>query len=170
MRTCRMGVKWGWLLIWCAVSAGCAGAPASEPSGPPTLAVWAMEDLSPPGTTQADLGELLTARVTETAAAHGGYDLVERERLLAILEELNLGSSQLADGATGLRIGRLAGARQMLFGVYQVFGSQMRLDLRLVDVETGRVLKASHKIESAGDLSGWLRGAAEATQDLLSNR
>jgi len=74
----------------------------------------------------------------------------------------------LADKAAGLRIGRLVGARLMLFGAYQVVASQMRLDLRLVEVETGKVLNAAQQTVPAGDLAGWLRGATTATKDLLA--
>ncbi|MBC2710072.1 MAG: hypothetical protein HGJ94_03410 [Desulfosarcina sp.] len=164
----KMARKWGFVFLLGVTVAGCATAPVSGPAGTPALAVWTLEDLSLPGTTQADLTELMTASVMETVEATGTYSLVERERLLAILQELSLGSSQLADEATGLRIGRLVGARLMLFGAYQVVASQMRLDLRLVEVETGRVLNASWKTVPAGDLSGWFQGAAAATRDLLS--
>lgn len=156
------------VVLLASMAAGCATAPVSVPSGPPTVAVWTLEDLSLPGTAGADLAELLTARVMETVETTGGYALVERERLLAILQELNLGSSDLADEAAGLRIGRLAGARLMIFGAYQTVASQMRLDLRLVEVETGRVLNAAQRTVSAGDLADWLRGAAAATRDLLA--
>ncbi|WP_394707992.1 CsgG/HfaB family protein [uncultured Desulfosarcina sp.] len=148
--------------------AGCATVPVSGPTGPPALAVWTLEDLSLPGTAPADLAEMLTARVMDTVEATGTYSLVERERLLAILQELNLGSSSLADEATGLRIGRLVGARLMVFGAYQVAASQMRLDLRLVEVESGRVRKASSRTVSAGNLSAWFQGAEAAARDLLS--
>ena len=164
----KMTGNWWLVLLLGAVVTGCATAPGGDPAGSPTLAVWTLEDLSLPGTAPADLAELLTARVMETAEATGTYSLVERERLLAILKELNLGSSGLADEAAGLRIGRLIGARLMLFGAYQVVASQMRVDLRLVEVETGRVRKASSQTVSAGDLSGWFQGAAAATRRLLS--
>jgi curli biogenesis system outer membrane secretion channel CsgG len=151
-----------------AMAAGCATAPFSVPAGPPVLAVWTLEDLSLPGSTGVDLAELMTARVMETVEASQGYALVEREQLLAILQELNLGSSRLADDAAGLRIGRMMGARMMLFGAYQVVASQMRVDLRLVEVETGRLIKASQQTVPAGNLSAWLQAAATATRDLLS--
>ena len=151
-----------------AMAVGCATAPVSAPAGPPALAVWTLEDLSLPGTTGADLVELMTARVMETVAASKGYALVEREQLLAILQELNLGSGSLADDAASLRIGRMVGARLMLFGAYQVVASQMRVDLRLVEVESGRLIRASQKTVPAGNLSAWLRAADSAARDLLS--
>ncbi len=159
--------RWASVFVLGLTMAGCAAAPVSGPAGPPALAVWTLEDLSLPGTAQADLADLLTARVMETVEAAGAYTLVERERLLAVLQELNLGSSALADETTSLRIGRLVGARLMLFGAYQVVASQMRLDLRLVEVETGRVLKAAQQTVPAGDLAGWLQGAAAATRVVL---
>ena len=157
----------GFFLILSLIIAGCASAPVSDPTTPQALAIWTLEDLSLPGTVPPELAELLTAKVMETAEATATYPLVERERLLAILQELNLGSSQLVDEATGLRIGRLVGARLMLFGSYQVVAALMRIDLRLVDVETGRVINAAEKTVPAGNLAGWLTGAEMATRDLL---
>ncbi|BBO70890.1 hypothetical protein DSCA_48200 [Desulfosarcina alkanivorans] len=159
---------WGLLLLLGALATGCATAPVPAPAGPPALAVWTLEDLSLPGTTGVDLAELMTARVMETVEASKGYALVEREQLLAILQELNLGSGSLAEDATGLRVGRMLGARMMLFGAYQVVASQVRVDLRLVEVETGRLVRASQKTVPAGNLSAWLRAAEAATRDLLS--
>ncbi len=71
------------------------------------------------------------------------------------------------DEATRLKIGRIMGARFMVFGGYFVHGEMMRLDLRLVEVETGRIVKASQKTTSASDLNKWLGIAQEAAQDLM---
>ena len=169
MKTGRYQFGWtsGFVLTLLLIIAGCASAPVSGPTSPQSLAIWTLEDLSLPGTVPPELAELLTAKVMETVETTGTYPLVERERLLAILQELNLGSSQLADEATGLRIGRLVGAQLMLFGSYQVVAAQMRIDLRLVDVETGRVINAAEKTVPAGNLAGWLTGAEMATRGLF---
>ena len=152
------------------IAAGCASQTAPTPVGPPALAVWPLEDLSLPGSTQTNVAELMTAAVMEAVEAHGAYIMVERERLLAVLQELSLGSSDLAADATSLRIGRIAGARLMIFGAYQAIASQMRVDLRLVEVETGKVRNTAKQTAAAGNLSGWLQAAAVATQDLLEDR
>ena len=60
----------------------------------------------------------------------------------------------------------LVGARLMVFGGYQVFGGQMRIDLRLVEVESGKVLKAVHKIATSGELSAWMDAAGNAGGEL----
>jgi curli biogenesis system outer membrane secretion channel CsgG len=130
------------------------------------IAVWDLENLSPTGSPTQDLGGILSGEVIE-AVREKGYPVVERERLLLALEELRLGTSALADESTGLRLGRLVGARLMVFGGYQVIEDKMRLDLRVVEVETGRVVKSSQRIVSSVDLSQWLTAAREAALEIL---
>ena len=130
-----------------------------------SVAVWEIEDLSPGGN-RLDIGELFSARIMEVLKSKGDYTVVERTRILRVLEELRLGSSALADEQTRLRVGRLVGARFMVFGGYLVIGGNMRLDLRLVEVETGKVLKAVQKTASSNDISGWLDAAGKAAAEL----
>ncbi|NOZ69974.1 MAG: hypothetical protein GXP46_12210 [Deferribacteres bacterium] len=147
--------------------ASCASGPAPR-QGKVAVAVWDIDNLTPSASEQPDLGELLSAEIIRTIQEKAGYTVVERERLLLALEELHLGSASLADESTRLRLGRISGAGLMVFGGYQVIGGRMRLDLRLVDVETGRVKKAVHKTAAAEDLPAWLRIAGEAAGELFS--
>lgn len=141
--------------------------PAVLPEKTPAIAVWDLENLSPDGSAQVDLGDLLSAKIMEAVRQHHQYALVERQQLQLVLRELDLGSSSLADPATQLRIGKIAGAGLMMFGAYQVVGNQMRLDLRMVEVETGRVLKASERTVGSADLAEWLAAAEAAANELL---
>ena len=153
-------------VILIAFVVGCATKPVSYKEGT-AIAAWDLENLSPMEFGRPDLGELLSGKVIETLKETGGYTVVERERLLLALEELGLGTTSLVDETTRLRIGRIVGARLMVFGGYQVIMDKMRLDLRLVEVETGSILKAAQKTTSAADLSAWLRAAREATAELF---
>ncbi|MFZ1987296.1 MAG: hypothetical protein WAU91_22995, partial [Desulfatitalea sp.] len=83
------------------------------------------------------------------------------------IEELHLGSSDLADPETRLRLGRIIGAQQMIFGAFQVIGKQLRLDLRRVDVASGKILKTASGTATAADLNEWLRAADEAAAALM---
>ncbi len=130
------------------------------------LAVWDLDDLSPGSGSRVNLGELLSGQIIEVLKKKGHYRIVERERLLLVLEEQRLGTTSLVDESTRLKLGRLLGARRMIFGGYQVIGEQMRLDLRLVDVESGKILKAVQKTAPAADLQGWLDVAKKAAEEL----
>ena len=131
-------------------------------------AVWDLEDVSVvKHASLSAMQEFLTAKVIETLKDKGQYELIEREKLLLALEELNLGSSALASETSRLRVGEILGAQLMVFGGYQLVGNQLRIDLRVIEVETGTVIKASEQTTSASDVSGWLKAAEEAAVKLL---
>jgi len=157
-------------IVFLLLLAGCAGVPKDQMavgySQKTTVAVWDLEDFSSGPQNRPDLGEFISARVIETIQKTGGYMVVERQRLLLALEELSIGSSALADETTQLEIGRMVGARLMVFGGFQVIGEKMRLDLRLVEVERGLVIRAASKTISASDMTAWLAGAEEAAREL----
>jgi len=132
-----------------------------------TIAVWDLDNVSPGTGARPDLGQLLSAQVIDALSKKDHVTLVERERLVRILEELHLGAASLADEATRLKLGRLAGARWMVFGGYQVIGGQMRLDLRMVEVETGRVRKALQKTTADTSITGLTETARKAAEDLF---
>lgn len=132
-----------------------------------TIAVWDLDNISTFDSTRSDLGELLSAKVIETLMRRGKYSVVERECLLLALEELRFGTTSLVGESARLELGRLVGARLMVFGGYQIIEKTMRVDLRMVEVESSKVLKAVQKTTSAADLSGWLDAASEAAAELL---
>jgi len=134
------------------------------------VAVWDLENLSPLKVGHPDLSKFLSDRVAATIKNKGYYNIVERQRLLLVLDELNLGTSTLVNETTRLKLGRMVGARLMVFGGYMVFEGQMRLNLRIVDVETGGVMKTAEKTVLATDLTGWLKAAEEGANELIMDR
>lgn len=159
-----------WLYLTVLVCA-CAAGPSGEPSRgvPSTVAVLDYENLSLMNSAHADLSELLTAKAIETITNAGRYDVVERQHLATVLEELNLGSSMLADRQTQLKLGEITGAKLMVFGSYQLLADQLRLDIRLVDVQTGHVINAVSHMASKHNLNGWLDASAKSIAALLLN-
>jgi curli biogenesis system outer membrane secretion channel CsgG len=133
------------------------------------VAVFDFENLSPLDAVQTDLTDLLTAKAIETIEDIGRYDVVERQHLAMVLEELNLGSSMMADRQTQLRLGEITGAKWMVFGSYQVIVDQLRLDVRLVDVESGRVINAVSQVAEEHNLPGWLDTSARSITMLFQN-
>ena len=138
------------LLLSCAVSPN-----RSEQEN--AIAVWNVENLSPlPG--RPDLGELFSDQIMQT---------INKSRTWRVIERLNLGTTSLADESTRLRLGKIVGARWMIFGGYFAMRDQMRVDLRIVEVETGKVRKAVQKITTSQDLNDWLASVREAAEELL---
>jgi curli biogenesis system outer membrane secretion channel CsgG len=152
------------IIIFCAVAG--FSAPATVQAGG-AVAVWDLEDLAPVPSAAAEMGEILAAKIIETFEESGNYQVVERQRLQLVLEELNLGTTELISDATRLQIGRLIGARLMVFGSYIVINDALRLDVRKVDVETGLILKAVSKTASGSDPAEWLKIARKAAEELL---
>jgi curli biogenesis system outer membrane secretion channel CsgG len=144
---------------------GCAGT-TIERSGC-QVAVWELENLTIGRSSSTDLGPALTTKVMEGLQSGGACTVVERQKLDTALAELSLGSSALAAENTRLKVGRLVGARQMVFGAFQILGNQMRLDLRLVDVATGEVINTAEASAPADERISWLRAAGQATRHLV---
>jgi curli biogenesis system outer membrane secretion channel CsgG len=159
-------IFWGILFSAFVFLASCASTPDHKEKSL-TVAVWDLDDLSPSSTVRPNLGEIFSSQIIDTLKNKGVYTVVERERLLLALEELRLGTTKLVDETTRLKLGRLLGARFMVFGGYQIVGDKMRLDLRLVEVETGKIKKAVEKTTSATDLQGWIDTARKAAGELL---
>ena len=153
--------------VVCAIClTGCASVPG--PTRPRAVAVWNLENVSPEASSQPDLGQVLSGEIIQTIKEKADVRVVERENIEAILEELKLGSSDLADDSARLRVGRMIGAREMVFGGYMVVGGTMRIDLRRVDTETGKVVKAAKKTATSNDITGWIKASQDAAAELYS--
>ena len=134
---------------------------------PNTIAVWEVESLSPSSPENFDIGELFSSQIIEVIKMKGTHRVVEREQLVLALEELKLGTTSLVDQNSKLKLGQLVGAQLMVFGAYQVISDVMRIDLRLVNVETGKIINAVSKTTQGNDVSIWLEMVRAAASDLL---
>jgi TolB-like protein len=79
--------------------------------------------------------------------------LVERADLRRVIEEMQLAQAGMIDEKTAQQVGKLVGAQHLLLGgfVYLPNG-KMRLDARVVEVETGRTLKAGEETGKEGQI------------------
>ncbi len=70
-----------------------------------------------------------------------GLKVIERERIQWLLEELDLQQEAGRVGqATAVRTGKLLGATAVLFGSFMKHRNELRINARLVKVETGEIL------------------------------
>lgn len=98
-------------------------------------------DIKADGAGGAAAARKLIDRITQSLQESGSVQLVEREILDKLLAELKLSSSDLADPATALRIGKLLSARVMVTGGIMPEKKGATVTLRLIDTETSAVKK-----------------------------
>lgn len=79
----------------------------------------------------------LTQMLVTDLSERGDLTLVERTDLEAVLAELELGKSKKIDRASATKIGKLLGAQYLVTGGYFSFKNRMRVDAKIIDVETG---------------------------------
>jgi TolB-like protein len=69
--------------------------------------------------------------------------LVERASLHRVIEEMKLAQAGMIDDKTAQQVGKLVGAQYLLLGGFVYLSKdKLRVDARVVEVETGRALKA----------------------------
>ena len=92
------------------------------------------------------LADILITEISKVDA----FRVVERDKLREVVMELEFGQSELVDPSTAQKMGKLLGAQNLLFGGFvHSGGDNIRVDVRIVEVETGRTIKA---VEARGDL------------------
>lgn len=93
--------------------------------------------------------------------------IVERDRLQEVLEELELTRSDKFDPETAGRIGKLLGARYLVLGGYfEVLGT-LRVDARVVETETGRVIRSTGASGRPDEFLALEQRLAEGLQGIL---
>ncbi len=159
-------------LILLLLFAGCAGVPKEETKeyekpaeivfdqAPKTMAVLPFENNSVTETEKyAPLSKGLSAMlITDLKNSNTTLQIIEREKIQAILKEIALSQSGSVDQSTAVKAGKLLGAQSIVFGSFMVLGNNVRIDARIIKVETGELLMAE---SMSGDNSGFLNLAVE---------
>jgi TolB-like protein len=95
------------------------------------------------------LAQMFSSELSQLQDLH----LVERADLLRIIEEIKLAQAGLIDEKTAQQVGKMAGAQHLLLGSFVYLpNGKIRIDGRIVEVETGRVLKAGEQTGKEGQL------------------
>jgi TolB-like protein len=126
-----------------------------------TLAVLPL-DKAAASEEYAGLGKALAGMLVTDLSAVPGIKLVERERLQALLDELELNSGDFVDPKSAQKLGKGVGARFVLAGSFSVVGEQFVLDARVVSVESGEIYKAA-------DANGLITDIVSVEKDLVES-
>lgn len=111
----------------------------------PGIAVMPFTDGGSYGKDKEDFAALqkgLAGMMISELAQNSALRLVDRENIQAIIDEQKLGKDGYLDQATAAKVGKLVGAKYMIMGTFIDFYGRVRIDARLVDVETSEVMKA----------------------------
>lgn len=71
-----------------------------------------------------------------------GISIVEREKLEKLIQEIKLEQSKYFDPATAQKLGKGLGAQNILTGSFYLLDNTIRIDARLIDVQTGGIVLA----------------------------
>ncbi len=95
------------------------------------------------------LSEWLSQSLSEFFTEQKSIRILERQKLSLALDELQIGTSELADEKTRLRLGRLLGVDHFVFGSFLRIGDQLLVSGYLVNTTSGIVVTAA---DSDGDM------------------
>ena len=110
----------------------------------PGIAVMPFQNGGSYGRDKEDFDALqvgIPAMVMSELSQNPGARVVDRSDINRILGEQNLATEGRVDASTAARIGKLVGARYMIMGTFIDHYGKMRIDARIVDVETSEILK-----------------------------
>lgn len=130
-----------------------------------TLAVLPL-DATAESTAHPGLGRALAGMMTSDLSGLDGLTLIERDRLDAVLAEIELGDSGYLDPATAQRAGSGLGVEQVIVGSWSEIGAQLALDARVVSVRSGEVLAAA---SAAGPTQEFVALEKSLVADLLGD-
>lgn len=141
---------------------GRAPAPSAAPAAAPAPALSAHAAVSAPvpvmdkpavgvlsfdnNTGKSDydhLGKGISTMMANDLVAVDEIRVVERDRMADILNEIHAQQSQRFDSTTAVKVGRMVGAQFIVTGAFIDIEQTMRIDTRVIRVETGVIVKTA---------------------------
>lgn len=113
----------------------------------------------------AGLGRALAGMLVADLSKSAALQLVERDRLDAVLAEIELGKSGFLDPATARQAGKGVGAEVVVLGSWSVVEGRFLMDARFVEVESGKVVQAAAADGAAAD---FVSVEKEVVEELLA--
>ncbi len=150
-----------------------------------SLPAWALEraavlDFNSKGNITASDASIITDRIRSLIVQSQQYEVIERENMDRILREQGFQASQSCDTTDcSVAIGKILSVRHMLTGTASRLGNLYSLNLRIIDVEKGSILKEEYvdclcpleslMTQTAPELVRKVLNSAKATQTKPEN-
>lgn len=135
---------------------------------PETLAILPFENNSVTEPEKyAPLSKGMSAMlITDLNRAGTSVKLIEREKIQTLLKEIALGQSGTVDQTTAVQVGKLLGAQSIAFGAFMVLDTTVRIDLRIINVETSELILADNV---TGGSSNFIRLEQDLAQRIANS-
>ena len=128
----------------------------------------AILDFKGEGVSEQD-ARVLTIRLGTYLVQSGAYRVIERAEIRQILVEQDFQLTGCISDECAVKIGQLIGARQMLAGTFGKLGSTYTIDMRIIDVATGDILRTT-SVDSRGEIDLVLsEGLTEAVRRIIES-
>ncbi|MBI5095935.1 MAG: redoxin domain-containing protein [Candidatus Hydrogenedentes bacterium] len=147
--------------------------PADEwTTRPLVVAFLPSDNKSPVFFERAGTDVALRREIESKLQASGKAQVVEREMLDKLLQELNLGSSEVANPDTQLKLGKVLAAKYLGFVDYSQAGPDTLMYLRMVDTETTQIsANLTENLKGADDLGKFVTKVVDGlTQKIAGDR
>jgi TolB-like protein len=135
--------------------------PASAQNAPVAVAILPFEDRGSYGQEKEVFRALqlgIPATIASDLRGHPELRLVDPSRVARLLDTRKASQPAHLDAATVARIGKEAGARYAITGTFADFYGRFRLEARIVDTESGQIVKVvTNKDPSLQDRSDLYR-------------
>jgi TolB-like protein len=122
-----------------------AATPASAPAAAAakkTVAILYFDNYT--GSSEYDpLGRGISSMMISDLSVVKEIQLVERDRMQDLIKEIDLQQTKYFDSTTSVKAGKMIGAEYVVIGAFATVQPQMRIDTRVVRVETGEVVKTA---------------------------
>lgn len=144
-----------------------ASAPAQAQDSRPGIAVLSFENGGSYGKDKEDFEALrkgIAAMLISDLAQNRNVRLVDRGEIQRLLDEQGLAVAERVDLGTAAKIGKLVGARYMIAGSFIDLYGDFRVDARIINVETGEIIKvvrSDPKLRDRRDMSRMIQSVAE---------
>jgi len=120
---------------------------------------------------RAGTDALVSYGIEQTWQAENGLRVVERAMLDKLLQELNLGASDLASPETQRKLGSVLSASHLAFLEFARSGSALQARIKLVDTETTEIVfQQAFAVNEADPVSSGQAAARTVTDKLVANR
>lgn len=127
------------------------GSTQAQVNDVPTVAVLDFNSfMMGEGGASVQLGKAISAMLVTEFSNREGIRIVERQRINALIDEMELNYTGAVEEA--IELGRLLGMQYVLLGQVTSIVDNLRMDIRAVDVETSEILTVMKKSDKTTEL------------------